>query len=115
MSKRQIDVITTDESPICPRCGKEALLLARMPHGWVNASGELVDGRSDVVLCADCDADAPHAAPLITWFHVHGRVERDNSEEFVNLLVVWTEGMSVPPLDERRLETEVELWRSGNL
>ncbi|MFI6705398.1 DUF6300 family protein [Nonomuraea sp. NPDC050478] len=108
-----MDVITTAKPPLCPRCEGEGLLCARVPHGWTNASGAAVEGRTEVVLCAACDAEVPGAAALITWFHVHGQVE--DSEEFVRLLVAWAEQVSVPPLDEQRLEAEIELWRNGEL
>ncbi|TMR96646.1 hypothetical protein EJK15_22385 [Nonomuraea basaltis] len=103
------------EVPACPRCGDEALLSARVPYGWTNTGGTAVEGRTGFVLCATCDAAAPGAAPLITWFHVHGQVEQEYSEEFVRLLVAWTEQVSVPPLDEHLLETEIELSRRGEL
>ncbi|MFI7642944.1 DUF6300 family protein [Nonomuraea sp. NPDC049400] len=115
MTKRRIDIITAQEPPTCPRCLAEGLLLARVPYGWANASGDPVDGQTGVVLCAACDAQAPHAAPLITWFHVNGNVENETSEEFVRLLVAWAENASVPPLDEGRLDEEISLWRSGSL
>ncbi|WP_336214866.1 DUF6300 family protein [Nonomuraea sp. LPB2021202275-12-8] len=113
--KRRIDAMTTANPPSCARCGGEALLWVRVPHGWPNAGGATVQGRTGVVLCATCDVDAPGAAALITWFHVHGQVEEEDSEEFVRLLVAWAEQVSVPPLDEQRLETEIDMWRRGNL
>ncbi|WP_219505292.1 DUF6300 family protein [Nonomuraea ceibae] len=113
--KRRIDVMTTQEPPLCPRCGAEGLLWARVPHGWANAAGGAVEGRTGVVLCAGCDADAPGAAPLITWFHVHGQAQEQDSEEFARLLVAWAEQVAVPPLDEQRLDTEIEMWRRGDL
>ncbi|MFI9597885.1 DUF6300 family protein [Nonomuraea sp. NPDC052265] len=115
MTQRRIEVVTSAEPPTCPRCGGEGLLLARVPHGWVNASGARVEGRTGVVLCAGCDADAPHAAPLITWFQVHGNVEADTSDEFARLLTVWAEHVSVAPLDTDGLNAEVEQFRRGDL
>ncbi|WP_433437186.1 DUF6300 family protein [Nonomuraea sp. CA-141351] len=107
--------MTAQEPSSCPRCRREGLLLVRVPYGWTNAEGTAVDGRNGVVLCAACDAQAPHAAPLFTWFHVNSGVERETSEEFVRLLVAWAESASVPPLDEGRLDEEISLWRSGSL
>lgn len=103
---RRVDLVSTIEPPACPRCGKDGLLLARVPYGWDNAAGNRVEGRSAVVLCGPCDADAPHAAPLITWFHVNGSVQDDSSEEFVRLLLMWAEHAAVPRLDEQALEEE---------
>ncbi|TDD56384.1 hypothetical protein E1286_01750 [Nonomuraea terrae] len=113
MTQRRIDIVSSQEPPTCPRCRQEGLLLARVPYGWTNAGGAAVEGRNEVVLCAACDTNAPHAAPLIAWFHVRGTVEPDYSEEFLRLLAGWAEQVSVPPLDRQRLETEIEQWRRG--
>ncbi|WP_344836394.1 DUF6300 family protein [Nonomuraea dietziae] len=110
-----MDIISSDRTPPCPRCGQEGLLQARVPHGWVNASGALVQGRNGVVLCATCDADQPHAAALITWFHVNGQVEVGAEHEFKRLLVAWAEHVHVPLLDERALTEEAALWQEGEL
>ncbi|MEV0996863.1 DUF6300 family protein [Nonomuraea sp. NPDC050202] len=114
MTRRQIDVMSSDDVPECPRCGKEGLLYARVPHGWVNAAGERVDGYTGVVLCADCDANATHSGPLITWFHVNGEAD-DEDPEFVRLLIAWATHVFVPMLDEQALEDEIEQWRRGEL
>nr|WP_281283572.1 DUF6300 family protein [Nonomuraea longispora] len=106
--------MTSAEPPVCPRCRGEALLWARVPYGWTNREGGRVEGRSGVVLCPACDARAPGAAALITWFHVHGRAD-DEDEEFVRLLVRWATGVSVPPLDEHAPEAENERWQRGDL
>jgi hypothetical protein len=113
--QRRIDIVTAEEPPTCPRCSAEGLLLARVPHGWTNAGGAAVEGRNGVVLCAGCDTDAPAAAPLITWFHVHGSVVPEQEEESARLLVAWAEQVSVLAVDEQRLEAETALWRSGEL
>ncbi|MEV0227940.1 DUF6300 family protein [Nonomuraea sp. NPDC050786] len=107
---RRVDVVTTDDAPACPRCGGEGLLWARVPHSWENAAGERVDGLSGVVLCPGCDARTPHAAALITWFHVNGRTGHEDAE-FARLLVAWATNVFVPELDEQALEDEVERWR----
>ncbi|WP_327581917.1 DUF6300 family protein [Nonomuraea sp. NBC_00507] len=113
--QRRIDIVTAEEPPTCPRCSAEGLLLARVPNEWTNASGAAVEGRNGVVLCAGCDTDAPAAAPLITWFHVHGSAGPEQREEFAQLLVAWAEQVSVPAVNEQRLEAETALWRSGQL
>ncbi|MER6949170.1 DUF6300 family protein [Nonomuraea sp. NPDC000554] len=113
--RRRVDVLITDELPVCPRCTREGLLLARVPYGWANACAGRADGCTGVVLCAACDTAAPHAAPLITWFQVHGQVNGGNSEEFVRLAVAWADDLSVPPLDEQELESEFDRWRRGEL
>ncbi|MBN6051034.1 hypothetical protein JYK22_03720, partial [Nonomuraea sp. RK-328] len=87
----------------------------RVPYGWTNAAGEPVQGRTGIVLCEHCDADAPSAAPLITWFHVNGQVEDDTSEEFLRVLVAWAGHAQVPTLDAPALEEELSMWRRGEL
>ncbi|MFB4276106.1 DUF6300 family protein [Nonomuraea sp. MTCD27] len=111
---RRIEVLTAEAAPDCPRCGGPGLLHSRVPHTWTNAAGRRVRGYGGVVLCPECDADKPHAAPLITWFHVNGQAD-DGDEEFVRLLVAWAAGVFVPMLDERALEAEVEQRRRGGL
>ncbi|MFG2071602.1 hypothetical protein SAMN05421874_12385 [Nonomuraea maritima] len=108
MTGRRIEIVSGPEPPRCPRCRREGLLLARVPYGWTNAGGVAVRGRGEVVLCAACDADAARAAPLITWFHVHATVEPADSEEFLQLLAAWADEVSVPPLDRKRWEDEIE-------
>ncbi|MFG1706133.1 DUF6300 family protein [Nonomuraea sp. M3C6] len=112
--QRQIDIMITGEPPTCPRCGEEGLLLVDVPYGWTNAGGTAADGRNGVVLCAGCDARVPHAAPLITWFHVHG-VADDGDDEFVRLLVAWAQHVHGSALDMDALDAEAELWRHGLL
>ncbi|MFC7582395.1 DUF6300 family protein [Nonomuraea antimicrobica] len=109
-----IDVITTDDAPDCPGCGSEGLLYSRVPNSWTNTRGELVQGYTGVVLCPRCDAQDRYAAPLITWFHVHGQAD-DEDEEFVQLLVAWASSVFVPELDKQALEDEIEQWRRGEL
>ncbi|MFD8531550.1 DUF6300 family protein [Streptosporangium canum] len=110
-----IEIRSASEPSPCPRCGKDGILSALVSHGWTNASGGDVRGWVTVVLCADCDADAPHSAPLITWFHVNGIIDADNSGEFVKLLHSWAEHVRVPDLDEAALEREIDAWRRGEL
>ncbi|MEV5896345.1 DUF6300 family protein [Nonomuraea fuscirosea] len=109
---RRIEVISSDDAPECPRCDREGLLYARVPHGWHNAAGARVEGYSGVVLCPDCDARQAHAAPLISWFHVNGEAD-DGDPDFVRLFVAWASQAFVPTLNERALEDEIELCREG--
>lgn len=110
-----IEVRSVPEPLICPRCRKDGILSAQVLHGWTNFSGADVHGGVEVVLCADCDADTTHAAPLITWFHVNGTVDTDNDEEFLTLLTDWAKNVRVPKLDEVALEEEIQVWRRGEL
>ncbi|GAA2311499.1 hypothetical protein GCM10010149_72740 [Nonomuraea roseoviolacea subsp. roseoviolacea] len=114
-ARRRIDLAVSDEPPTCPRCAGRGLALVRVPYGWTNAAGVPVRSRTGIVLCERCDADTPHAAPLITWFHVHGRVRDDTGAEFARVLRAWAEHAEVPPLDERALEDEIALWGRGAL
>ncbi|MET7335978.1 DUF6300 family protein [Nonomuraea sp. NPDC005650] len=111
---RQIEVITSDDAPECPRCGQEGLLYARVPNGWYNAAGARVEGYTGVVLCPACDTQDLHAAPLITWFHVNGEAN-DEDQEFVRLFIAWATNVFVPMLNEQALEDEIEQWRRGEL
>ncbi|MEO3871044.1 DUF6300 family protein [Nonomuraea sp. B12E4] len=112
--RRGVDVVAADDAPACPRCRREGLLWARVPNRWVNAAGRRVEGYSGVVLCSECDARVPHAAALITWFHVNGRAD-DADAEFARLLAAWAASLDVPEPDERALEAEIERWRHGEL
>ncbi|MET9251499.1 DUF6300 family protein [Nonomuraea sp. NPDC003709] len=111
---RRIEVISSDDAPGCPRCGREGLLYARVPNGWYNAVGTRVEGYTGVVLCSDCDTDDPHAAPLISWFHVNGEPD-DEDHEFVRLFTAWATDVFVPMLNEQALEDEIEQWRRSEL
>ncbi|MEU8108688.1 DUF6300 family protein [Nonomuraea muscovyensis] len=58
---------------VCPHCGiGDVLAVLRLSHTWTNASGGLVSGVSDVLLCGRCDAADPVAGPVVTYFAVHG-------------------------------------------
>ncbi|MCA2224627.1 DUF6300 family protein [Nonomuraea aurantiaca] len=114
MTQRRIEVVSTAEPARCPRCEGEALLSARVPYGWANAGGGWVHGRTGVVLCPACDENTPHAAPLITWFHVHGKADHGD-EELALLLAAWARNVSVPRLDEQAWKAEIGRWRRGDL
>ncbi|MEV4014286.1 DUF6300 family protein [Nonomuraea angiospora] len=107
---RRIEVISSDDAPECPRCGRAGLLYARVPNGWYNAAGARVDGYTGVVLCSDCDPRDLLAAPLISWFHVNGEAD-DEDHEFVRLFIAWATNVFVPMLNEQALEDEIEQWR----
>jgi hypothetical protein len=103
-----IEIISSPTPPQCSRCGGDGLLSALVPHGWTNTSGRSVRGRMTVVLCSRCDADAPYAALLITWFHVNGVVDGEVAEDFLDLLGMWAGHLELPALDEDALDDDIE-------
>lgn len=114
-SHRGLDLVRTEEAPSCPRCGGEGLLSVSVPHEWRNNRGATVPGFGAVVLCPRCDGHDPAAAPLITFFTVHGQVSEDTAEEFTALVHTWAAHARVPEPDPVALEREAEAWRRGEL
>ena len=49
-SPREIDVRVGGEVPGCPRCGRPALMMASVPHGWENPGAPPTQGTIPVVL-----------------------------------------------------------------
>jgi hypothetical protein len=112
---RPVTVRITQDQPCCPRCGAAGLLTAGVPHGWVNPDGTATSGVIPVVLCASCDANEPGAAPLITYFHVHGQVDAASVAECAALIQGWADSLTVAPLDQVQLEEEIRAWQRGDL
>jgi hypothetical protein len=92
------EVVVSAATPACPRCGGDGLAAARVPHTIQAARGPL-HGYHLVVLCAACDADAPAAAPLITFFHVHDQVTSETMDTFAALLSTWVDALTMGPVD----------------
>jgi Family of unknown function (DUF6300) len=105
----------TGDPPSCPRCGREGLLSAQVPHEWRNNRGTIVRGTRAVVLCPRCDAGDPAAYPLILFFAVHGQVTGETAEEFASLLRGWASQARAPDVDQDALEAELQAWRRGEL
>jgi Family of unknown function (DUF6300) len=99
----------------CPRCGDPGLMAARLPHGWDRPDGRRTSGTTTVVLCLACDADDPHAGPLITFFHVHGEVTMETVDDAADLILLWAESLRTPDLNIAALEAEAEAWGNGDL
>jgi hypothetical protein len=112
---RAITIHVTEDQPACPHCGTPALLAARVPHGRDNPDGTTTRGTITTLLCAQCDADKPAAAPLITYFHVHGQIDATTVGEAAALIQAWAHGITIPPVDLTQLEAEMRAWRAGDL
>jgi hypothetical protein len=112
---RPVTVEVSDTQPDCPRCGGLPLMTAYVPHGWPNPDGTWTGGTIPVVLCPACDAANQAAAPLITYFHVHGAVDEATVIECAALIQAWTDSLSIPPLDQARLNAETRAWHLGDL
>lgn len=84
-----VQVVTDDEPAACTRCGDDGLLAVRVPRGRRTVNW---------VLCSGCDRDQPGAAALITFFHVHGRVDdAAGLAEFSRLLQLWINELRTRP------------------
>lgn len=112
---RPVTVRLTQQQAACPRCGTPALLFADVPHGWTSPDGSVTRGTIPVVLCPACDADEPGAAALITYFNVHGQVDAGSVQECAALIQAWVDSITIPPLDETRLNEEIRVWQQGEL
>jgi hypothetical protein len=88
---------------------------AKVPHGWTDPHGSITAGTLPVIICEQCDAGQPHAAALITYFHVHGQVTSDTITEFAALAQAWADSITIPPLDHQQLDAEIRAWRDGTL
>lgn len=113
--KVDIMLARTGDQPPCPRCGRDGLLSAQVPHGWRNTRGTMVRGTRVVVLCPRCDAGDPAAGPLVLFFAVHGHVTGETTEEFASLLRNWASQAKAPEVDQDALEAELQAWRCGEL
>jgi hypothetical protein len=98
----------------CPRCDREGLLSASVPHGATNSSGRQVRGHLPVVLCQSCDADDPAAGPIITFFLVHEQVTIDNAQDFSRLARAWAAQLRAPVFDPKAFETDLAAWEAGD-
>lgn len=104
-----------DKPPDCPRCEGESLLLARFPHSWRNASGEVVPGIREAVLCRGCDRGERPADDLIALFAVDELLDHNNVDTFGELAAAWVESVRHRSADESMLADEEERWRRGDL
>ncbi|MEU9886183.1 DUF6300 family protein [Sphaerisporangium sp. NPDC051011] len=112
---RSVEVVQSSDPPECGRCGREAILSARVPHNLVNARNETVKGDTTVVLCPRCDIGRPEAGAPITWFTVNAKITDENLMEAAELIHAWASAARVPVLNEAALEAEFKAWREGGL
>jgi hypothetical protein len=112
---RSVEVVLSEEPPECGRCGREAIMSARIPHGLINARNKTVNGFAIVVLCSRCDIGQPEAGALISWFTVNGEVTNENLIEAAERIHAWASVAKVPCLNEAALEEEIQAWREGTL
>ncbi|WP_411147391.1 DUF6300 family protein [Streptomyces sp. A30] len=108
-------LLKVEESPPCPRCGSNTVLLARYRHSWKNNRDEDVPGIKEAVLCRGCDQTDPAAAELLALFIVDEHVTPENLETFGGLAAAWVESVRQRKVDEALLTEQHELWRCGEL
>ncbi|MEU6033996.1 DUF6300 family protein [Actinomadura sp. NPDC047616] len=101
--------------PPCPRCGDQVLLTARMPYPIQRSDGHWVHGTTEVLLCPNCDFDDPTAGALITYFHVHGKVDTDTVRQGADLIRAWIDSNPIRRPDAAAIEAEFEAWKRGEL
>jgi hypothetical protein len=109
-----VEVVLASDPPECGRCGREAILSARIPHD-PNARNEPVKGFTIIVLCPSCDIGQSEAGALIAWFTVNGEITSENLMQAAELIHAWASVARVPPLNEAALEAEIRAWREGSL
>lgn len=104
-----------DKPPNCPQCDDEGLLLARFPHSWRNASGDVVFGMREALLCQSCSRGEQPADELISLFTVDELLDHNNVEIFAELATAWIESVRHHSADMAMLANEEECWRRGDL
>jgi ribosomal protein S27AE len=90
-----IDVRSTDEDEICPRCGTVAVMSLTVPGRPAGAGG--IGGVAGVggalarrhVLCERCDIGEPAAGALITFLAVHSPVQPEQANELADYVRAW--------------------------
>ena len=110
-----VGVILSSDPPECGRCGREAILSARIPHDLTNARNESVKGFAVIVLCQGCDISQPEAGALIAWFTVNAEITSENQQQAADLIHAWASVAKIPPLNEAALESEIQAWRDDIL
>jgi hypothetical protein len=82
-----IDVRSTDEDEICPRCGGIAVMSLTVPRAPSGAAGA-ADARRHV-LCERCDLGDPAAGALITFLAVHSPVQPGQANALADYVRAW--------------------------
>jgi len=112
---RPIEIQLVGRLPCCPRCGRQGLLAADIPHGLEDADWTATHGTIPVVLCAACDHDSPTAGPLIVYLLVHEQITAESLQECAAMMRLWADGISIPAVNAEELEAETSAWRQGEL
>ncbi|MFI9601497.1 DUF6300 family protein [Streptomyces sp. NPDC052043] len=108
-------LLKVSETPPCPRCGDNMLLLAQYQYSWTNSRGEDVPGIKEVALCSPCDRKDPAAAELLVVFAADGQVLPKNVAAFGGLVAAWIESVRQRTVDEALLVYERKRWQQGDL
>jgi Family of unknown function (DUF6300) len=82
-----IDVRSTDEDEICPRCGGIAMMSLTVPRP--PAGGTDGAGARRHMLCERCDIGDPAAGALITFLAVHSPVQPEQANELADYVRAW--------------------------
>lgn len=96
----------------CGRCEREGLLTVEVPTSWTGGRDQRAAGRLPVVLCGQCDQDAPGAGPLITFLAVHERITDELAGQFAEYVQTWVRQLKVKP-DPSELAEDEAAWRRG--
>ena len=82
-----IDVRSTDEDEICPRCGGIAMMSLTVPGAPAGPAPGADAGRH--LLCERCDIGDPAAGPLITFLAVHSPVQPEQANALARYVRAW--------------------------
>lgn len=92
----RIDVRSTDEDEICPRCGGIAMMSLTVPRqggpggpGGPRAAGAGGAGAGRHTLCERCDIGDPAAGPLIAFLAVHSPVQPEQANALAGYVRRW--------------------------
>lgn len=82
-----IDVRSTDEDEICPRCGAVAVMSLTVPAPSGGLGAAAVARRH--VLCEGCDIGDPAAGALITFLAVYSPVQPEQANALADYVRAW--------------------------
>lgn len=107
--------VRTDQVPLCGRCGAQALLLVSYPNAWENASGQMVAGIKEAVLCPVCHKGQLDADKLIGLLQANESLPPEELDEFAALAAAWIESERRRTVDVDALDDEFKRWQAGEL
>ncbi|WP_308203314.1 DUF6300 family protein [Frankia gtarii] len=108
----RVEVVLSADAPVCPRCCRNGLLSARLPHDIIGRRA-VMRGTHVVVLCEACDVGDAAAGALITFFAVHERIDDTTLTEAAPLIAAWTASIQIPQVDPEAWETDYQAWLRG--